>query len=420
MKKVGISQTYSTKDEAVETYRNVLNEVKGKNLDRLENFILSIETESRTLKGNVETVVESLKIDSNRKKVFITGSLLGLVNLISRIPLSKLNAMEKFVNQNGFLKTTSMMTGGMLGDISLFTLGIAPYVSSNLIIDLLGKIIPTLDGNFEGEYGKKKKERVVKGLTFFIGLLNGLAISYGIVDAGILVALGMAIGSVLLGSIASFITNHGIGKGTDMLVANGVLQNLNLGGLSWVGLATIPSIAKMLSKFNQARVNVPTINRKHKEGKIPFKILNNGIMPMVMSSSVLAIISLFMPSLVSQYEGVMLIVQSVLLYAFNCLMSSLFLDIGETSKITKQKSIMIKGKRPGKETESYLAKIRANASLVGSIGLIAILILPAILGTKIVSISGLLLVVSCLTRVIEQLESSVKESCNVGFLKKIS
>lgn len=418
MKKFNIA--YSTKDETIESYRNVLNEVKGKNLDKLGNFILSIENNSRTLKGTIETVVDGLKIDSNRKKIFVTGSLLGLVNLISRIPLSKLNAMEKFINQNGFLKTTSMMTGGMLGDISLFTLGIAPYVSSNLIIDLLGKIIPTLDENFEGEYGKKKKERLVRGLTFFIGLLNGLAISYGIIDAGILVALGMAIGSVLLGSIANFITNHGIGRGTDMIVANSVMHELNLGGLGWFGLATLPSIAKILYKFDQARVNVPTINRKGKEGKIPFKILNNGIMPIVMSSSVLAIISLFMPGLVSQYEGVMLVVQSVLLYAFNCLMSNLFLDVKTPSTVTKQKSISIKGKRPGKETESYLAKIRANASLVGSIGLIAILILPAILGTKIISITGLLMIISCLTKVIEQLESSIKVNSNVGFLKKIS
>ncbi len=418
MKKFNIA--YSTKDETIESYRNVLNEVKGKNLDKLGNFILSIENNSRTLKGTIETVVDGLKIDSNRKKIFVTGSLLGLVNLISRIPLSKLNAMEKFINQNGFLKTTSMMTGGMLGDISLFTLGIAPYVSSNLIIDLLGKIIPTLDENFEGEYGKKKKERLVRGLTFFIGLLNGLAISYGIIDAGILVALGMAIGSVLLGSIANFITNHGIGRGTDMIVANSVMHELNLGGLGWFGLATLPSIAKILYKFDQARVNVPTINRKGKEGKIPFKILNNGIVPIVMSSSVLAIISLFMPGLVSQYEGVMLVVQSVLLYAFNCLMSNLFLDVKTPSTVTKQKSISIKGKRPGKETESYLAKIRANASLVGSIGLIAILILPAILGTKIISITGLLMIISCLTKVIEQLESSIKVNSNVGFLKKIS
>lgn len=418
MKKFNIA--YSTKDETIESYRNVLNEVKGKNLDKLGNFILSIENNSRTLKGTIETVVDGLKIDSNRKKIFVTGSLLGLVNLVSRIPLSKLNAMEKFINQNGFLKTTSMMTGGMLGDISLFTLGIAPYVSSNLIIDLLGKIIPTLDENFEGEYGKKKKERLVRGLTFFIGLLNGLAISYGIIDAGILVALGMAIGSVLLGSIANFITNHGIGRGTDMIVANSVMHELNLGGLGWFGLATLPSIAKILYKFDQARVNVPTINRKGKEGKIPFKILNNGIMPIVMSSSVLAIIGLFMPGLVSQYEGVMLVVQSVLLYAFNCLMSNLFLDVKTPSTVTKQKSISIKGKRPGKETESYLAKIRANASLVGSIGLIAILILPAILGTKIISITGLLMIISCLTKVIEQLESSIKVNSNVGFLKKIS
>lgn len=418
MKKFNIA--YSTKDETVESYQNVLNEIKGKNLDKLGNFILSIENNSRTLKGTIETVVDGLKIDSNRKKVFITGSMLGLVNLISRIPLSKINAMEKFINQNGFLKTTSMMTGGMLGDISLFTLGIAPYVSSNLIIDLLGKIIPTLDENFEGEYGKKKKEKLVRGLTFFIGLLNGLAISYGIIDAGILVALGMAIGSVLLGSIANFITNHGIGKGTDMLVANRIIQELNLGGLGWFGLATIPSIAKILYKFDQARVNVPTINRKGKEGKIPFKILNNGITPIVMSSSILAIISLFMPGLVSQYESVMLIVQSVLLYAFNCLMSTLFLDVKTPSTVTKQKSISVKGKRPGKETESYLAKIRANASLVGSIGLIAILILPAILGSKIISITGLLMIISCLTKVIEQLESSIKVNSSVGFLKKIS
>lgn len=418
MKKFNIA--YSTKDETVESYQNVLNEIKGKNLDKLGNFILSIENNSRTLKGTIETVVDGLKIDSNRKKVFITGSMLGLVNLISRIPLSKINAMEKFINQNGFLKTTSMMTGGMLGDISLFTLGIAPYVSSNLIIDLLGKIIPTLDENFEGEYGKKKKEKLVRGLTFFIGLLNGLAISYGIIDAGILVALGMAIGSVLLGSIANFITNHGIGKGTDMLVANRIIQELNLGGLGWFGLATIPSIAKILYKFDQARVNVPTINRKGKEGKIPFKILNNGITPIVMSSSILAIISLFMPGLVSQYESVMLIVQSVLLYAFNCLMSTLFLDVKTPSTVTKQKSISVKGKRPGKETESYLAKIRANASLIGSIGLIAILILPAILGSKIISITGLLMIISCLTKVIEQLESSIKVNSSVGFLKKIS
>ena len=418
MKKFNIA--YSTKDETVESYQNVLNEIKGKNLDKLGNFILSIENNSRTLKGTIETLVDGLKIDSNRKKVFITGSMLGLVNLISRIPLSKINAMEKFINQNGFLKTTSMMTGGMLGDISLFTLGIAPYVSSNLIIDLLGKIIPTLDENFEGEYGKKKKEKLVRGLTFFIGLLNGLAISYGIIDAGILVALGMAIGSVLLGSIANFITNHGIGKGTDMLVANRIIQELNLGGLGWFGLATIPSIAKILYKFDQARVNIPTINRKGKEGKIPFKILNNGITPIVMSSSILAIISLFMPGLVSQYESVMLIVQSVLLYAFNCLMSTLFLDVKTPSTVTKQKSISVKGKRPGKETESYLAKIRANASLIGSIGLIAILILPAILGSKIISITGLLMIISCLTKVIEQLESSIKVNSSVGFLKKIS
>ena len=101
-------------------------------------------------------------------------------------------------------------------------------------------------------------------------------------------------------------------------------------------------------------------------------------------------------------------------------MSTLFLDVKTPSTVTKQKSISVKGKRPGKETESYLAKIRANASLIGSIGLIAILILPAILGSKIISITGLLMIISCLTKVIEQLESSIKVNSSVGFLKKIS
>ncbi|GAA0101565.1 preprotein translocase subunit SecY [Paraclostridium bifermentans] len=388
-------------------------------LDKLTNFVKNIEFNEKPFKDKIEIVVESMKIPSCKKKMFITMSTLGLVKLVSAIPITKIDRMERFLANNELINMNAMMTGSMLSDVSLFSLGVAPYVSASMIIELLKKALPSLEEACKGEYGEKKAKKLTRGLTFFIGLMNGLAISYGILNAGVLIALTMAIGSVLLGEIGDFISRKGIGSGTEMLVANGALSE-SLGNLSFGAIASLPVLSRLMTKLHEAKVKVPTMNRKGKEDAIPFKIMSGGLMPLVLSSSVFSVIGLFMPTLINEYSGVMLVVQSVLVYVFNVFSSSIFMNVKEITKVTNTKSIGIRGRKPGKDTEDYLAKVKANSTLMGSLGLIALLVLPTIIGKgMLMSATSLFIVVGAILKVIEGLEASFKESHVVGFLKKI-
>lgn len=176
-----------------------------------------------------------------RQKVIFTLGILFVYRLGAAITIPSVNtgALSSSDATNGIFGIMNLLGGGTLERFSLFSLGVSPYITSSIIIELLSMdVIPVLSQwRKEGNTGKKKKDRVTRYVTLFLAALQGGVLTYAF-DNGynilsdssiwtyIYVVLVMMAGSMLAVWLGDQITNKGIGNGVSLLIFTGIVSNL--------------------------------------------------------------------------------------------------------------------------------------------------------------------------------------------------
>ena len=324
-----------------------------------------------------------------------------------------------------------MLGGGMLERFSIFSLGVSPYITASIIIELLSMdVIPVLaQWQKEGNTGKKKKDKVTRYVTLILAAVQGGSLTYAydnmynILNSSSVwtyayVIVVMMAGSMLAMWIGDQITQKGIGNGTSLLIFTGIVSSLPANfistfnslvafdkgtqtmvlGILWYVLFVIVYLAIIIFVvFNEGAVrkipimyatNSNTTMRTKDSTHMPIKINSSGVLPVIFASSVLAaprtIISFMaqnnttktIDSILNYQEpaGFCLYLVMIVLFAF--FYSNLQIDSHKISEDLKKNGGAIPGVRTGLDTEKFISTVLNRVTVVGSIFLVIIAAIP--------------------------------------------
>lgn len=194
----------------------------------------------------VETLKNIWTIDELRKRILVTLLLvlvyrLGCYVVLPGISPADLDALSKFTNKSGLMQLLDMFSGGAFSQASIFALGIMPYITASIVIQLLGMVLPSFQKMMrEGESGRQKLNQYTRYLTVLILILQGPAylinLQVQVSAAGAVSAMGpwtvayltviLAAGSMFIMWLGERITDRGIGNGISFIILVGIIARL--------------------------------------------------------------------------------------------------------------------------------------------------------------------------------------------------
>lgn len=408
-------------------------------------------------------IINLFRIKDLRRKIFFTLFMLFIFRMGAIIPVPGVDSstISSMVEGNNLLSLYNMMVGGAFSNFTLFALGIGPYITSSIIIQLLTK---AEIGNLEelsksGEVGRKKINAYTKYLALFLALIQSIGITFGVISNALIdnsilsstsVVLTLIASSMLLIWIADKITEKGLGNGSSIIIFFGIISRLPSEVISiadgikdnsinpWL-LSLVLSISLIVIigvVFIQEGIRkVPVqyskkvVGRKTYGGQsshIPMKINQAGVMPVIFASSILALpqtvamfmgndVQTFVAKYLSQngdYFWNHLILEVTLIVMFSYFSTTLSFSTEDIANNLKNSGGFIPGIRPGKPTEEYLEKILKRLTVAGAFFLSIIVMIPAITGNLshiYLTLTGtsLLIVVGVALEIVRQLKSNL-------------
>ena len=416
-----------------------------------------------------------------RKKLLYTGMILLLFRIGAAIPVPFLEpeTLKTYITEGGnWLGYIDLLSGGAFGNSTLFALGISPYITASIVIQLLTVAIPSLEQLAkEGEEGRKVLNRYTRYATVILGgvqsvayyflLRNSNALLYtegasGIFSAVVIVISFLA-GAMLVMWMGEQIDNKGIGNGISMILFAGIVSRatslvstmvteiyLAINGIMkyWfivpftivLFLAAVVFIVIMTNAERRIPVQYAqrVVGRKMYGGQsthIPIKVNMSGVMPVIFASSILSIPTTIAGFVDVDPDGIMGSILSVLRYdgivyavlyfflimAFNYFYISIQYNPMEIANNLRKNNGTIPGIRPGKPTADFIAKVVSKVTVVGGVFLAVIAIGPILLSRLMgvnISLGGtsIIIVVGVALDTVRQLESQMMMRHYKGFL----
>ena len=377
---------------------------------------------------------EVFKKGELRRKVVFTLGILFVFRLGAGIviPYIDTSAITSVATSSGIFGIMNMLGGGTLEKFSLFSLGVSPYITSSIIIELLSMdVIPALaQWNKEGNTGKKKKDKVTRVLTLALAIIQGGSLTYAF-DKGysilanssiwtyVYVVIVMAAGSMFTMWLGDQITIKGVGNGTSLLIFTGIVANLpnsfissfksmvtfgsaykTATSLAWYILFVIVYLAIVVFVvFEEGAIrkipiiyatNTQTVMHTKESTNLPIKINSSSVIPVIFAASVLAaprtIIS-FMKStsttkmidnILNYQKPIGFVLYIVMIILFTFFYSNLQIDAKKISEDLKKSGGAIPGVRTGDDTKKYIGTVLNRVTVVGSLFLAIIASIPII------------------------------------------
>ncbi len=432
----------------------------------------------------------TLKIPELRRRVFFTLGLLFITRLLASVPIPGINAvvLQQVIEdiekqtQGGFLSWIDLFSGGALRNCAVGALGIMPYISASIILQLMTAIIPALEKLArEGESGRQKLAQytryltlvicVIQGLTLAISLENpaGLGITRDIVmhkglPFQLMTILTITTGTMTLMWLGEQMTERGIGNGTSMIITVSIISRLPsaiyaainmfrkvegvaqfsifhlIGLLITIFLVTAGTIA-----LTQAQRRVPIHTTKRVVGRkvyggqntyMPLRVNYSGVMPIIFASAMLV----FPAAILRQFEvtravgdafnmgsSLYLTSEALLILFFSYFWVATQFNPLQIADDLKRNGGYVPGIRPGRPTAEFLDKTMTRITLVGAVMLTVIAVLPTVMAKQfnvpwlVASFLGgtsQLIVVGVALDTMRQVESHLLMRHYDGFLKK--
>jgi len=376
----------------------------------------------------------ALKIPDLRGKILFTVAIIAVYRLGSHLPVPGVDfdAVQSFLTNpgsrdpNGAFTLINLFSGGALTQFAIFALGIMPYITSSIIMQLLQVVIPRLEQlQKEGESGRKKIQQYTRYVTVFLALLQSasivqLAHNKGILPIDIfpgltpgrfaLAVLTLTAGTALIMWLGELITQRGIGNGMSILIFTAIVATLPSEGANilrvnkafmfglvcFLGLLIIVAVIFV----EQAQRRIPVQYAKRMVGRrmyggqstyIPLKVNQAGVIPIIFASSLLYIPVLlrsivnkpWLNDIVDRFartgsHPLYIISYFVLIIFFAYFYNSIAFNPVDTADNMKKYGGFIPGIRPGRQTAEYLNHILTRITLPGALFLGAVAILPFI------------------------------------------
>ncbi|XKT75211.1 MAG: preprotein translocase subunit SecY [Patescibacteria group bacterium UBA2103] len=405
----------------------------------------------------------ALKDSTLRNRIlFILGALL-VYRALATIPVPGVDtfALQNFFANNEFLGLLNILSGGGLANLSIMLLGVGPYITSSIIMQLMTVVFPQVKAmqTEEGEVGRAKFVQWSRMLTVPFAVMQGIAFIFLLQSQGIIGALEplmlvtnilvVAAGSIFLMWIGELMTEYGIGNGISLIIFAGIVASLPT-ALSqaafsftpeqlpaYLGLAFIALVMTFaVVLVTEAERAIPITHAKQLRGKaaevgastyLPIRINQAGVIPIIFALSLLLV-----PQTIANIAitfgagGFMETLVTVLnnqwvyggLYFFFVVMFTYFYTaiIFEPKRVAEnlQKSgAFIPGVRPGVQTEDFLGKVATRITLPGALFLGLIAIVPIIvqgltgISTLVIGGTALLIAVSVVLDVVRKVDAQV-------------
>ena len=414
------------------------------------------------------------RIGDLRRKLLYTAALLVVFRIGSFVPVPGVDAIAlaesldiEGGNIFGFL---NLFTGGALGRFTIFAMGVNPYITASIILQLLTIVIPRLEELAkEGVEGRKKIQQYTRYGTVVLGLIQAYGITVLAKNSNVvsnptffsllLIVVTLTAGTSFLMWLGEKITEKGIGNGISMIIFAGIvaefpvgivrtLQNVGEGGISVFSVVLLAVLfvaiiaAVVLVQEGQRRIPVQyakrVVGRRMYGGQathIPLRVNNAGVIPVIFASSVLTFpltLAQFIPAIaptVTRWFGIgstgYVISYALLVIFFTYFYTAVTFNPIEVANNMRKNGGFIPGLRPGKPTAEYLDRILTRITLAGAIFLAFIAILPYVMSavTRVpltfIFFGGtsLLIVVGVALDTMKQIEAHLLMRHYEGFLK---
>jgi preprotein translocase subunit SecY len=423
----------------------------------------------------LRTFLNAFRVADIRKKLAFTAAMLALYRLGAYIPAPGINLdvvedlASNFEGQSNVLGFLNLFSGGSLQRFAIFALGIMPYITASIMLQLLTVVLPSLDKlRKEGEVGQQKITQYTRYLT--VGLAFGQSIGYvflfrtfagsegtEVVDnftfgRVFLIVMTLTAGCVLLMWLGELITQRGIGNGISLMIFASIASGLPNGIQAWwtnpdqifvvmmpfLALAIIAGIVFM--QEGQRRIPIQyakrVVGRRMAGGGstyLPLRVNMAGVIPVIFAASLMA----FPPTVGELTQAgwaqdfsnffnpngaAYLIGESILIIVFTYFYTAVTFNPVEQADNLKKYGGFIPGVRPGRPTAEYLDRILARLTFPGALYLAAVAALPTILINQTSANfffggTSILIVVGVALDTMKQLEAQLMMRNYEGFLK---
>lgn len=425
----------------------------------------------------LSSLVQAFKVPELRNKILFTLGILVLYRFGAYLPVPGIPFQafaDSFSQQGVSMVMLDLFTGGALSNFSVFALGIMPYITASIIMQLMQGVIPAV-GRWakEGETGRRRITQVTRYLTLGLGLINAIGYlflfkseAYGVVFStavpeivtDILVVFTLVVGTALIMWMGELITQHGVGNGMSLIifvsiissVPSAIFSSINLNADMGMGIAVtvlilvvvllcIPAIIFV----ERAQRRIPISYAKRVQGRkvmggqssyLPIKINAAGVIPIIFASCLIyfpaQIAALFnvdwltMAANAISAGWVNWILTALLIVFFAYFYTSIVFNPEDTAENLQRQGGFIPGIRPGQNTVQYIKDVLHRVTLPGAIFIAAIAVTPSILfyftnNSLIQAFGGtsILIMIGVALDTMNKIESQLKMYNYDGFFK---
>jgi preprotein translocase subunit SecY len=415
----------------------------------------------------VWTKIKAIFTDKTlRNRVLFVFGALVVFRLLSAIPIPGVDTikLQNFINNNQFVGVLNVFSGGGLSKLSIIMLGVGPYITSSIIMQLLTIMSPRLKAMYQedGEIGRKKFTQFSRMITIPLAIVQGLALLVLLRKQGIMTDLSIfglftnlsvvVAGSMLIMWIGELVSEFGIGNGVSLIIFAGIVARIpqevsqffftfNIGNLPVyllflvVGLLIVAGVVVV----SEAERPVPVTYAKQVRGDhvsggtqtyLPIRVNQAGVIPIIFALSILlfpqmigtALAGMTNHTLLAISRGLLWFVANTWLYSlfyfifvflFTYFYTAVTFDPEQLATNLQKNGAFIPGIRPGEATRLYISKILNRTTMMGAVFLGVIAVLPLVIksvtGITAFAIGGtaLLIVVSVVLDLIKKVEAQL-------------
>jgi preprotein translocase subunit SecY len=382
------------------------------------------------------TLGDAARFGEIRSRIFFLIGALVVYRIGTFIPVPGINPAEvaRYFGDksNTILGIVNLFSGGALSRLSIFAMGVMPYISASIIIQMMSMVVPTLmELRKEGESGRRKITEYTRYGTVILAVFQSFAAAGALEKGGMTLITGwpflmiatitMTTGTLFLMWLGEQITERGIGNGISMIILSGIVAGLPgavgntmesvsngemPGPVALALLFLVAGVTFFVVFMERAQRRIPVDYAKRQVGRrmyagqsthLPFKINMSGVIPPIFASSLLlfpATIASFLGSNVDTWYGSIaqdvaaalgygqplhLVIYAVLIIFFCFFYTALVFNARDTAENLKKSGAFVRGIRPGQQTAEYIDQVLTRLTLWGALYVTAVCLIPEIL-----------------------------------------
>jgi preprotein translocase subunit SecY len=417
--------------------------------------------------------------DVRNRLLFLLGGLI-VYRIGTYIPVPGIDPrrVADFFKDNAetIFGIVNMFSGGAMSRLSIFTMGVMPYISASIVVQMMAMVIPQwMEYRKEGESGRRKLTEITRYGTLGLALFQSFVTASGLQQQGMVVNPGfqflfvatitMTTGAMFLMWLGEQITERGVGNGISMIILGGIvagfpgaigraIEQINTGEMSGLFAIVLIVVVLAVTAFcvfvERAQRRIPVDYAKRQVGRrmyagqtthLPFKLNMSGVIPPIFASSLL-----LFPATIAGFAGTNndtwwgnalttfsttlgygqpahIVVYATLIIFFCFFYTALVFNARETADNLKKSGAFIRGIRPGQQTGEYIDKVLTRLTLWGALYITGVCLLPELLRTQggvpfVFGGTSLLIVVVVAMDFFSQLQAHLMSHHYPGLLKK--